>query len=61
MDNALLRGSQQRTLTTEEWKEGKVNPFLLRVRSWLRTNAGGVPYACKSSGLGGNSWLAANG
>ena len=33
----------------------------MRVRSWLRMNAGGVPNTCKSNGDGSNTILVANG
>ena len=33
----------------------------MRVRSWLRMNAGGVPNTCKSNGVSSNTNLVANG
>ncbi len=36
-----------RSLTTEQWVERTIN--LRRVWSWLRTNVGGTPNACKSN------------
>ena len=31
--------------------EGDESTFNMRVRSWLRMNAGGVPNTCKSNGV----------
>ena len=33
--------------------EGDESTFNMRVRSWLRMNAGGVPNTCKSNGVYG--------